>query len=71
MQLQVEQLRLTRVRPRTVSLEQTPENATTVDSSVGVIQLVNVTVLIHYMFRLTLNVHSWCTIHSIYHYMHI
>ena len=41
----LEQLPLTRVRPHTVSLEQVPENATTVDSSVGVIQLVNVTVL--------------------------
>ena len=51
MLLQVEQLLLTGVRPLTVSLEQAPENATTVDSSVGVIQLVNVTVLIHCMLN--------------------
>ena len=47
----LEQLQITHVRPRTVSLEQTPENATTVESSVGVIQLVNVTVLIHCMLN--------------------
>ena len=43
----LEQLLLTHVRPRTVSLEQTPENAATVDSSVGVIQFVNVTVYVY------------------------
>ena len=51
MQLQVEQLRLTHVMPRTVSLEETRENAATMESLVGVLQLVNVTVLIHYMLN--------------------
>ena len=51
MQLQVEQLRLTCVMPHTVLLEETREIAATVESSVGVIQLVNVTVLIHCMLN--------------------